>query len=318
MINVIPIGDTEMNCSEAEISSVLNWLNRPFEMMFLDSWDIQYKDVNSSIIGLKMAPGYKDKYSLLRSYHGVMINEMDNVTVDFIIEELKKEMPITVFGDMYWIPWYSEKYYFKQHAPGHAFTVLGYNKADNSFTCMDSNFSKLYQTIDYDLLNQSLNGCLIYSIESENSDWGLKKNREIILQHLGKLDDSKCLDVISKIAELAKTGFDIKNEFDGFELENVPIFVRIKKIANGRMLFSRSLNYVGKRYNDILLIDYAIRIRKMTNAWLLLRNYLMRMYLSKSSREIDLRIVIHEKLQKIANQEKEILRKLIFDLKSLI
>ncbi|MEK5163571.1 C39 family peptidase [Paenibacillus sp. FSL R5-0527] len=308
MIAVVPHGDKKMTCLEAEVSSVLKWMKRSHEMMFLDSWGIDYQDNVKVRLGEKISLGKREnRFTYLERFHGVKVTYVEGASSDEIKKVISKGTPVTVFGNMYWIPW-EHPYYLKRDAPGHSFTVLGYIENENSFVCMDCNFSNSYQIIGADDFNRCVQNYLTYSIVDENA--GITNWRKAIASHLQFLKDKNTLNRIDWFCEDIKVSLDLKYEFEDYEVNSCPIFVRLTKVANGRFLFSRALNFISENCNDSVPEKYSSKFSALSDEWLILRGYLYKSYLQSIDNEL-VKIAAAEKVARIANSEKILLEQLL-------
>ncbi|ETT32741.1 hypothetical protein C161_22309 [Paenibacillus sp. FSL R5-192] len=310
MITVIPCGDEKMTCLEAEVSSVVRWMKRSHEMMFLDSWGIEYENMNGMRIGEKLSLGKRQKrFTYLEQFHGIKLTYIESASSDEIKELVSNGSPVTVYGNMYWIPW-ERPYYLQRNAPGHSFTVLGFVTQENSFVCMDCNFSNSYQKIGREDFDQCVQSYLKYSVvheEMNNSDWTMD-----VACHFQHLKEKCILDRIDWFCEDINDNLDLKNEFEGFEVTNCPIFVRLTKVANGRFLFSRALKFISGNEQGRILVAYASMFNELANAWLILRGNLYRSYRDKTHTDIVKRTTI-EKIKSISQFEKRLLERLLIE-----
>jgi hypothetical protein len=289
LLNILPSHNSKFDCFDDLIVMASNFFKRDFELSFAGSWgfDFKPKNMDYETIGDRLNPNIIDYLILLAQYHGIKVDWFENLIIDqffsIIEKELSERKPTIVLLDSFWCPWNIE--YMKAHFT-HAFLVVGMDESTKCLYCSDGFFNKNNVYLPVDHLINGYEKCATFVLEeniSFDNDW-----KKIINTAINNLNISKAFTSMRLFSEDIANCLDLSKEVDGFEkFWTAPLYSQLGHISKGRLLFTLTLEYLGRIYNISKFTKLSYKMEQAGKNWSTIRTILVKMF-HMSNNNIDL------------------------------
>jgi hypothetical protein len=269
------------------VCMVANWLNREYELGFLEAWNFNLMPEGSNsleLLGNRIGFGnveksvrienVEERLRIMDQYCGMKLN-LHNIKdpykkISIIKEELLNERPTIFFLDMFWCPWNSYK---KRHNP-HFCLVVGLD-SENNIYCLDYLLDKVVILPFEDFLNGS-GECMTFVFEESPS----LNYQDILYYAVKRLLEGNTFTNIRKFADDFENSFNFSMEFENFKTNiwEVPIHRNLGFIAAGRNHFANFLELIGKKIELKELSCQINELKNIASKWNTVRGILVKSY----------------------------------------
>ncbi|UOE58260.1 hypothetical protein HPB58_12925 [Priestia filamentosa] len=309
-LDIPPIKDELHNCLESQVCTVSSWWKRDFTLMFAEYWGFSFENNNQRRIGECINPVLGQFWEPLEKYHGIHLHLLKGFNTNNLIPLLKRELslgiPVLVSMDSYWIPWEPG---FQKYSIMHTFLLTGLNEEDKVFYCTDGNIGKRHVELEFQYAQKgSLNPIAKFEIiERFDSliDWTI-----IIRNSISRLDFYNSSQGIHEFANHIEQGIDFELELQGFEgvWWRAPLYLNLRDVIRGRLLFSRTLSYLSNRNNVSELEEWGQSLEKVANQWEIVRGILVKSIVMNDPQKTIKRA--SDRLHQIAFEEKALAKQM--------
>lgn len=301
------VKNSSMFCDESAYASVANWVNRHFEMMFVNLLGFEFVD-EGEILGVNIKHGYnkKDSIDLLAKYHGILVNinrARMNAIQEVLINELNNNMPVLLLMNTFKCEWIKNK--------NRKFAYLLITGFDEEyFYCYDihsndASIKKLSRENWEDDIELEYRS---FEIISEDKKINLDDIKECILNN--PLINDNSIKGMLEFADCIENKINFRHEEMGEkDINNMPIFNNLMHILRSRKLAATAFGLSAEYNNCLMSKKYEQALIELGGDWNLVRNMLVKLYLFNKE-DNKLLKYIAEKIRSIAKRE-EILFKCI-------
>lgn len=279
-------------CYERAIATAALWLNRNFEMMFLDMWDfsIHHNDKGTEGVGILINSGNWNLEEYIERYHGIRVTKKKiDDQYDFfndMISEISSKRPVLFDDD--WL-------------------VIGYDTKEKGVHVYIIHDSRLV----YFPWEEFIPGKKEYvtfklygdEVREINPLYAKEHTKERILKTGNK---KNLYEQIKEFAEIFYVAFDYALEIkDAVDIYEAPIVKNILDLSRGRKLFGLTLRYLNKLNNTVVYDRILDKLESAENKWLFIMSLFIKAYHSQSFGE-DTRIKVYRNIKDVVDDEKSI------------
>ncbi|WP_035293167.1 BtrH N-terminal domain-containing protein [Brevibacillus laterosporus] len=319
LLDIDPLKNFEQNCIEDLVASITYWLGRNYELMFADSWDFGFDQskYEGQTLGSRLVLRPDNYMPLLEKYHGLESKTLEasdrKETFELVRSELFCKRPVVVTMDSYWVPW-DEKYQ-KENNP-HILIIVGIDLVTQHFYCTDPFFQKKGVVLPYNNFEQGcLNAITFFTVSEEKLHFD--EIIEDIVEGLSHyMREGRAFVEMKKFAEAIVSSLDMQAEMFGYnEFSNVPLFLQLAEVANGRVKYAHMLSFLGERFLPSLVF-YAEELKKLGNGWNVVRGMLIKLYITNNNNPEVLE-KIRAKIYNLSTEEERYTYRLLAEIRRL-
>lgn len=316
-LDIKPDHKSWRTCYEDIVVTVLNWLGRGHELMYLESWQFSFMTNTEVSISIGQRLNYdllteeEKVLSLIKRFYGVDLKvhlqkDMDE-TIAAIGRELQLKKPVIIGIDSYWIPWDSA---FQIVHWNHAILIVGIDEEKQQVHCTDPFYSIEHCVMSYESIQNGIQNYVTFEIDDNydtNFDWR-ESFKNIVLKDKNPENDKNIFKEIRSLANAIENSLDVAKETEGYkDAGTIPLNQSLREIAFGRYKFAKLVEYLAKRYQISELFLLSNKIKLMGVKWDEIREEMFKVLASSTYIPID-EIVV--KIQEAANYEESIAHQL--------
>lgn len=299
--------DQSTNCLDNTIRAVAVWSKRDWELMCMTLWKYNFHRINFQELnkGVKYTQfdytNTEETLYLLEKYHAIKTNKHSyyfDKTKDEIIKELKRGMPVTIYIDSYYCPWFKPKY--KRVHSTHFCLVIGIDDEEKGFWISDGQMATDGVYLPFDEYSKGFGSYITYKILS-----------------LDKKDNISCEEVLSIIIkELINGSYNAFNDIRQFSRnleKNMQYYDKWHKsdfheeflITSKRLkaLFN-TFSYLYKTHGINELLNLSERINACADRWMSIYGMYVKTFFSDRNNNVINRIC--NKITEAANEDEKI------------
>ncbi len=318
ILNIPLIKLSEMFCEEAASASIATWLNRNYEMMYVDALRFKFDydaAVKTGFIGDKLFSGLdiSEMYKNLEFYHGItarLANDIDYFKVVEILEEKKSPVGLGIPAR------YCD---FSQTEQSLYLLLVGYD--EGCFYCYDihSGEPDVKRLPFSSVAKAQENGDALYVVYEVNETKDRNLSLHTFVEHFKPWHYTNNYDIKKQmllLAECIKSFMDISVETAGYaNYFDAPIFLGIVNVMRSRKLMSNMFQYVysvtGDQNADIIAYYLADISRAWKKIWAMLQKLYLKKYQKGDKEYFDAVGVIVEAIENVATYEENITNQIL-------
>jgi hypothetical protein len=298
----------DMFCLETALSTICNYFDIPYQMLFARTWgyDYQGEDLcignNISIIDWELRDNIK-QFGIIEE----VITEVNADNLEYIRNAVKQgklaivSMDMTKFNEM------NGTSYVGLYAP---YLLCSY---DREFVAYDLHYTHKKISMSDEVFMCACRRGLLYGAEKQkasfNFNYNIKELHRILIpskpdfekiEHLAKLFASGVVDLEYETKDLA----------EGEAPVEAPIIRKIETLSRGRNLFSLYLEYINSMITEIDIAEVCGKTSYWAGKWNLIKVILIKAYYKKDfSQDVMKKVALI--LYDIARGEKELYEQLL-------
>lgn len=315
LLKVEPIRNEYFDCMDSILSTVAQYMNKPYSLMFIGSMGFEYSPIKkrATSLGEKLSEGvcYTPQYSL-EKYHGIKVSKHNADSYKYLhhlIEEmLSGNMPICVCVDRFYCPW---DYAHNKFHISHYYLIVGINETKEEYICLDPNSSLEQYPLPYECLE---NGCREYftfeNKVSSNSSFSLSGilHSNYFSHECSEIIEKRYSDIIKFAGDLV-TYIDFDRELSPWtdNLQDTFLFRHLRNISQNRLKFSDALCSLSNAFDNKNIYDIAQQAKELHSQW---DNASTLLFKYHFNRDEAAKSVIFNNLVSIAESEKKLHRSL--------
>lgn len=304
------------DCFDSALVSVLEWLKKPYQLLFIDEWDFSFDEKRIAQFQKNaMLETIEDHHNweLLKEYHGVAFlyyeansNKME--LVDQSYRELLKKIPVLASLDLYWCEWYAG-YYLTIHYP-HEVIITCITKTH--VIVKDNQFAQNGIKMKLSDFTKALNGIGFFDFQEPQEVDELWKTT--LKEKMTYLVSKNKLNEISLFGAFLCNFENLKKqitEYDG-PIFNVPIIIEISSYSMKRKQFAQCLTYLGeKQVAEKGLLNFAEEMVEIASLWSSVLGMVCKvLFLPEEKKQLVLSR-IKEKIESLCIKEQELASELL-------
>lgn len=257
-------------CFDDCIATYAKYVDSDYQMMFLDSWEIDWKKDSSVPYFLrltledKLVSKVNEIYGIAISFHFEPLQEAKSL----MEEEIQKGNILAIFMDPYYVPW--DRGYHIYHTEGHSFFITGYE--NGIYMCSDPYFGKLNMELPEMELIDGYRWFITFKKRERKSNQTKYENKMEYKKILAEtLSSDSFIKYFENMSQICKEFSDEKliNEYL-FQNNNTMDFGEIMNdICDNRVRFAIMLLYIGEKEPQIgeLLTEQVEKLLYIAERW---------------------------------------------------
>lgn len=284
-LNIQAEYDEAYECFQGVLVSLAKYFNYEYELMFASSWGFDICPSNPleeyCSFGYRLKSCEKVSFlELIQKYHGISVIKKEVNTVSalekIVKSELEKGLPVTLAIDSFWCSW---TYTYKKYHYDHVILITAINVKDKFFQCIDPYYSNKTEKIYFNEIEGNFEECNIFELGEpfiKDITWYKVVGEALLL--LKYNDEQSAFNNIRFFADEFEEKLDLKLEIQGYDtLYAAPLFVQLKRIRAFRLTFSKTLQYLSKKYRIVELQNSASQLKSVADLWSRLSIILIKM-----------------------------------------
>lgn len=307
-----PIHTATYNCLEDVLECIATGFKREHILIYADAWDFNYylKSAESKkIIGNRIEAGEYNAWNSLAKYHGIKakchFTSQKDKQIKVLKEELRKENPIVLWLDGYYVPWTNvfEKLHMK-----HFVIAVGMDEEKKKIYVIDPYWNKKVNQLAYEHFDLSKAKCISFSVLEQPEILWKKVISSRVDTILGR--EYTAFDAMRAFAKDTQSLLKIEKEIEGFEelRYNCPLFMQLAEVFYRRLNYSKMLIFLGENNLISELLNLGMEMKQIGESWKELRELLVKIMEGKEAK--DQIKIFAEGIIQLADYEEEIARKL--------
>ena len=297
----------DMFCYETAFSTICNYFNVPYQMLFSHTWCYDYNGADLCI-GNNIIINDWELFDKMRKL-GIeeMIDKVDAKDVTYIRSMLEQEQIAIIRMDMMKFNEINGTSYMGMYSP---YLLYDY---DDEFIAYDLHYTHENIKISEELFQNACSNICFYGVENKNVsfafEYDLEDLQKILIPHKPNFEK------IEQLARLFADGaVDLKYETKDLSERDNPVYAllinKIETLARGRNLFSMYLDYINSMISEIDIEEESEKMAYWAGKWNLVKVILIKAFLKKDF-EQDVMKKVALIIFEIAKGEKELYEQLL-------
>ncbi|MGE7272258.1 hypothetical protein ACQKK5_12480 [Brevibacillus panacihumi] len=270
-----PLHDEARSCFTDQLVSVVHWLGRRHELMYLESWgfSLDSASAKATTLGDRVHPGTGDTLANLERYHGIRLYRLNPQSLPewkgILQQQWSREMPVIISMDTYTCPW--DVGYQRFHS-SHTCLAVGWDEGEDAIICCDAFYQKERIAYPVSGMEREIGPCWIFEVVGEErKDVNAQKITRLAVSHFRQLSS---LEAILTFSQEITEPEAFKKELQILESGHTygsPLMLSLLDVARFRKLMAQLFRYLNQLDYSRHLEAFQSEFEEAARRWAVIR-----------------------------------------------